>query len=35
MVTLRYVQIGEIEIEKNSYASSIGILSFIGFSTDS
>ncbi|WP_025755151.1 MFS transporter [Mycoplasmopsis cricetuli] len=34
MVTLRYVQIGEIEIEKSSYASSIGILSFIGFSTD-
>ncbi|WGI36326.1 MFS transporter [Mesomycoplasma lagogenitalium] len=34
MVTLRYAQIGEIEIEKNSYASSVGILSFIGFSTD-
>lgn len=34
MVTLRYAQIGEIEIEKNSYASSVGVLSFIGFSTD-
>ncbi|MGZ9796914.1 MFS transporter [Mycoplasma sp. 4013] len=34
MVTLRYTQVGEIHIEKNSYASSIGILSFIGFSTD-
>ena len=34
MVTLRYAQVGEIEIEKNSYASSIGVLSFIGFSTD-
>lgn len=34
MVTLRYSQVGEIEIGKNNYASSIGILSFIGFSTD-
>ncbi|TDV24393.1 Na+/melibiose symporter-like transporter [Mycoplasmopsis mustelae] len=34
MVTLRYTQIGEIHLEKNSYASSVGILSFIGFSTD-
>ncbi|MDJ1647148.1 MFS transporter [Mycoplasma phocimorsus] len=34
MVTLRYTQIGEIHLEKNTYASSIGVLSFIGFSTD-
>ncbi|SYV91408.1 Uncharacterised protein, partial [Mesomycoplasma hyorhinis] len=34
MVTLRYSQVGEIEIGKNNYASSVGILSFIGFSTD-
>ncbi|WP_033160805.1 MFS transporter [[Mycoplasma] collis] len=34
MVTLRYVQVGETKIEKSSYASSIGILSFIGFSSD-
>ncbi|WP_036458722.1 MFS transporter [Mycoplasma leonicaptivi] len=34
MVTLRYAQIGEIHIEKNSYASSVAVLSFIGFSTD-
>nr|WP_313771111.1 MFS transporter [Mycoplasmopsis felis] len=33
MVTLRYAQVGEIHIEKNSYASSV-VLSFIGFSTD-
>ncbi|WP_419198129.1 MFS transporter [Mycoplasmopsis felis] len=34
MVTLRYAQVGEIHIEKNSYASSVAVLSFIGFSTD-
>ncbi|VEU68023.1 Uncharacterised protein [Mycoplasmopsis pulmonis] len=34
MVTLRYVQVGETKIEKSAYASSIGILSFIGFSSD-
>ncbi len=34
MVTVRYNQIGEIDIGKNNYASSIGLLSFIGFSTD-
>ncbi|MDJ1648234.1 MFS transporter [Mycoplasma phocimorsus] len=34
MVTLRYTQIGEIHLEKNTYASSVGVLSFIGFSTD-
>ncbi|MGZ9413381.1 MFS transporter [Mycoplasma sp. Z386] len=34
MVTLRYAQIGEIHLEKNSYASSVAVLSFIGFSTD-
>nr|WP_313770883.1 hypothetical protein [Mycoplasmopsis felis] len=34
IVTLRYAQVGEIHIEKNSYASSVAVLSFIGFSTD-
>ncbi|WQQ05075.2 MFS transporter [Mycoplasmopsis felis] len=34
MVTLRYAQVGEIHLEKNSYASSVAVLSFIGFSTD-
>lgn len=34
MVTLRYAQVGEIHIEKKSYASSVAVLSFIGFSTD-
>ncbi|VEU59539.1 MFS transporter [Mesomycoplasma neurolyticum] len=34
MVTLRYAQVGETHIEKSSYASSIGILSFVGFSSD-
>ncbi len=34
MVTVRYNQIGEIDIGKNNYASSVGLLSFIGFSTD-
>lgn len=34
MVTVRYNQVAEIEIGKNNYASSVGLLSFIGFSTD-
>lgn len=34
MVTLRYTQLGEVHIEEKSYASSVGLLSFIGFSTD-
>lgn len=34
MVTLRYTQLGEVHIEQKSYASSVGLLSFIGFSTD-
>ncbi|WP_318082838.1 MFS transporter [Mesomycoplasma ovipneumoniae] len=34
MVTLRFTQVAEIEIGKNNYASSVGILSFIAFSPD-
>ncbi|TDV24434.1 Na+/melibiose symporter-like transporter [Mycoplasmopsis mustelae] len=34
MATLRYTQLNEIHIEKNSYASSVGVMSFIGFSLD-
>ena len=34
MVTLRYAQVGEIHLEKNTYASSVGVLSFVGFSTN-
>ncbi|MGZ9762364.1 MFS transporter [Mycoplasma sp. 394] len=34
MATLRYAQLNEIHIEKGSYTSSVGVMSFIGFSLD-
>ncbi|WP_435130038.1 MFS transporter [Mycoplasma sp. 6243] len=34
MATLRYAQVNEVHIEKGTYASSVGIMSFIGSSSD-
>lgn len=34
MVTLRYAQMSEVQIPKNSYASANALMSFIGFSSD-